>query len=201
MGRVGEVITRTWQTADKMKQQRGQLPEDALLQQQYETATSSAGAGADSSAGAGAGASVSSSGCVSGVLTDNYRVRRYVAKYTINPAIAHGMSEIIGSIEVGKLADIVIWRPAFFGVKPEMVRHVMLCGDGVYNVTLPCVTLPYLDILHDDACISITRFLSPPSLLTSNLLSFLLLYFLLLLLSPPFSSPSIISTHCPHFDS
>ena len=118
-----------------MKQQRGQLPEDALLQQQYETAASSAtsSAGADasagSSAGAGAGASASSSGCVSGVLTDNYRVRRYVAKYTINPAIAHGMSEIIGSIEVGKLADIVIWRPAFFGVKPEMVRGVMLCGD------------------------------------------------------------------------
>ena len=114
MGRVGEVITRTWQTADKMKQQRGQLPEDALLQQQYETSTSSAGK------------SSSSSGCVSGVLTDNYRVRRYVAKYTVNPAIAHGMSEIIGSIEVGKLADIVIWRPAFFGVKPEMVSFMSI---------------------------------------------------------------------------
>lgn len=117
MGRVGEVITRTWQTADKMKQQRGQLPEDALLQQQYETSTSSATSSA--------GKSSSSSGCVSGVLTDNYRVRRYVAKYTVNPAIAHGMSEIIGSIEVGKLADIVIWRPAFFGVKPEMVRFIL----------------------------------------------------------------------------
>jgi Amidohydrolase family len=127
-----------------MKQQRGQLPEDALLQQQYETATSSAG----SSAGAGA----SSSGCVSGVLTDNYRVRRYVAKYTINPAIAHGMSEIIGSIEVGKLADIVIWRPAFFGVKPEMVRHVVLCGDVLHcvlsYVTIPCLILIYDMMMH-----------------------------------------------------
>ena len=58
-----------------------------------------------------------------GILTDNYRVRRYVAKYTINPAIAHGMGSIIGSVEVGKLADLVLWKPAFFGVKPEMVRH------------------------------------------------------------------------------
>ena len=122
MGRVGEVITRTWQTADKMKQQRGQLPEDALLQQQYEASTSTLSATSTSSADK----SSSSSGCVSGVLTDNYRVRRYVAKYTVNPAIAHGMSEIIGSIEVGKLADIVIWRPAFFGVKPEMVRFILV---------------------------------------------------------------------------
>ena len=120
MGRVGEVITRTWQTADKMKQQRGQLPEDALLQQQYEASTLSA------TSTSSADKSSSSSGCVSGVLTDNYRVRRYVAKYTVNPAIAHGMSEIIGSIEVGKLADIVIWRPAFFGVKPEMVRFILV---------------------------------------------------------------------------
>jgi urease alpha subunit len=101
MGRVGEVITRTWQTADKMKRQRGQLPEDAALQRQQEEEN---------------GVSVP------GVLTDNYRVRRYVAKYTVNPAIAHGMGEIIGSIEVGKFADIVLWKPSFFGVKPEMVR-------------------------------------------------------------------------------
>ena len=84
MGRVGEVITRTWQTADKMKKQRGRLPEET---------------GAN----------------------DNMRVRRYVAKYTINPAIAHGVSRHIGSVEVGKRADLVLWTPAFFGAKPEMV--------------------------------------------------------------------------------
>ena len=85
MGRIGEVITRTWQTADKMKRQRGPLPEDAT----------------------------------SG--DDNARVKRYVAKYTINPAVAHGMSQHIGSVEVGKLADLVLWKPSHFGAKPEMV--------------------------------------------------------------------------------
>jgi urease subunit alpha len=85
MGRVGEVITRTWQTAHKMKDQRGALPEDE------------------------------------NTGNDNFRVRRYVAKYTINPAIAHGMSHEIGSIEPGKLADLVLWRPDFFGSKPELV--------------------------------------------------------------------------------
>src|SRR5215510_11379998 len=84
MGRIGEVICRTWQTADKMKRQRGPLP------------------------GEKAG-------------DDNGRVRRYIAKYTINPAIAHGISHEVGSIEVGKLADLVLWKPAFFGVKPELV--------------------------------------------------------------------------------
>ena len=84
MGRVGEVITRTWQTAHKMKVQRGRLPEEAGP-------------------------------------NDNLRARRYVAKYTINPAIAHGIGHEIGSIEVGKRADLVLWSPAFFGVKPEMV--------------------------------------------------------------------------------
>jgi urease subunit alpha len=84
MGRIGEVITRTWQTADKMKRQRGALVGD-------------------------------SSG------NDNKRARRYVAKFTINPAIAHGVSHEIGSVETGKLADLVLWKPAFFGVKPEMV--------------------------------------------------------------------------------
>ncbi|MED4883787.1 urease subunit alpha [Bacillus smithii] len=84
MGRVGEVIIRTWQTADKMKKQRGKLEEDK-----------------------GVG--------------DNFRVKRYIAKYTINPAIAHGIADYVGSVEVGKFADLVVWNPAFFGVKPELV--------------------------------------------------------------------------------
>src|SRR3989304_6186303 len=84
MGRVGEAIIRTWQTADKMKRQRGPLPQDAP-----------------------------------GNAT--FRVKRYIAKYPINPAIAHGVSRHIGSVEAGKLADLVLWSPAFFGVKPHMV--------------------------------------------------------------------------------
>jgi urease subunit alpha len=84
MGRIGEVITRTWQTADKMKSQRGALPGEK-------------------------------NGC------DNLRIKRYISKYTINPAIAHGMAQCIGSVEAGKLADLVLWKPSFFGVKPEMV--------------------------------------------------------------------------------
>src|SRR6187402_1615069 len=85
MGRVAEVITGTWQTAHKMKIQRGNLPEDE------------------------------------GHGNDNFRVKRYLAKYTINPAITHGISEYVGSLEVGKLADIVLWRPALFGAKPELI--------------------------------------------------------------------------------
>ncbi|MCO6517374.1 urease subunit alpha [Snodgrassella sp.] len=84
MGRVAEVIVRTWQTADKMKQQRGRLAEET---------------GAN----------------------DNFRIKRYLAKYTINPAIAQGISEYVGSIEAGKIADLVLWKPAFFGVKPEII--------------------------------------------------------------------------------
>src|SRR4029453_8665822 len=84
MGRAGEVAIRTWQTADKMKRQRGRLAEET----------------GDN---------------------DNFRVKRYIAKYTINPAIAHGVSHEVGSIEVGKLADLVVWKPAFFGVKPELI--------------------------------------------------------------------------------
>ena len=84
MGRVGEVVTRTWQTAHKMKVQRGALPGDSSR-------------------------------------NDNQRVKRYVAKYTINPAIAHGVAHEIGSVEAGKLADLVLWSPAFFGVKPELI--------------------------------------------------------------------------------
>src|SRR5512133_2437382 len=84
MGRVGEVVTRTWQTADKMRRQRGRLPGERGE-------------------------------------NDNLRIRRYVAKYTVNPAIAHGMAHLVGSVEVGKLADLVLWRPALFGAKPELV--------------------------------------------------------------------------------
>src|SRR6056300_1886004 len=103
MGRVGEVLTRTWQTADKMKKQRGRLPEE-------------------------------------GGENDNFRVRRYVAKYTINPAIAHGISHEIGSIEIGKRADLVLWSPAFFGVKPEMVLlggMIVVAQMGDPNASIP----------------------------------------------------------------
>jgi urease subunit alpha len=105
MGRIGEVICRTWQTADKMKRQRGPL------------------------AGDPAG-------------SDNLRVRRYVAKYTINPAITHGIAHEVGSIEVGKLADLVLWKPAFFGVKPELVIKGGLVagammGDGNASIPTP----------------------------------------------------------------
>jgi urease subunit alpha len=85
MGRISEVVTRTWQTADKMKKQRGSLPEDE------------------------------------GTGHDNFRAKRYVAKYTINPAIAQGISNYVGSLEAGKFADIVLWKPAFFGAKPEII--------------------------------------------------------------------------------
>ena len=105
MGRVGEVITRTWQTAHKMKVQRGSLPEDK------------------------AG-------------NDNFRVRRYIAKYTINPAIAQGLATHIGSIEPGKLADLVIWKPAFFGTKPDMVLKsgmiaAAMMGDPNASIPTP----------------------------------------------------------------
>jgi urease subunit alpha len=106
MGRVGEVITRTWQTADKMKNQFGRLAEE------------------------------------NGGGNDNFRARRYVAKYTINPAIAQGISTYVGSIEVGKLADIVIWDPAFFGVKPDMVLKsgtiaAAIMGDPNASIPTP----------------------------------------------------------------
>lgn len=94
MGRIGEVVLRTWQTAHKMKVQRGHLP---------------------------APGTAVGSGIESLPRNDNFRVKRYIAKYTINPAITHGIANHVGSIEVGKLADLCLWRPAFFGVKPEMV--------------------------------------------------------------------------------
>jgi urease subunit alpha len=104
MGRPGEVITRTWQTASKMKEQRGALEEDQNTD------------------------------------NDNYRAKRYVAKYTINPAIAHGISEYVGSVEEGKLADLVIWKPALFGVKPEMIvkgGFVIAAKMGDPNASIP----------------------------------------------------------------
>ncbi|HEX8146501.1 MAG TPA: urease subunit alpha [Pyrinomonadaceae bacterium] len=103
MGRVGEVVTRTWQTAHKMKTQRGPLPQDSAR-------------------------------------NDNFRAKRYVAKYTINPAVAHGLSRHVGSIEPGKLADLVLWRPAFFGVKPELIVKGGLIAWGVMgdaNASIP----------------------------------------------------------------
>ena len=103
MGRVGEVLIRTWQTADKMKKQRGQLADE-------------------------------------NGNNDNFRVRRYIAKYTINPAIAHGMSSEIGSVEIGKRADLVLWDPAFFGVKPEMVLlggTIAMAQMGDPNASIP----------------------------------------------------------------
>ncbi len=102
MGRVGEVIIRTWQTADKMKKQRGQLPGERG--------------------------------------NDNVRVKRYIAKYTINPAIAHGVSRHIGSVEKGKLADLVLWSPAFFGVKPDLVikgGSIAAASMGDPNASIP----------------------------------------------------------------
>jgi urease subunit alpha len=105
MGRVGEVVLRTWQTADKMKRQRGPLPGD-------------------------------------GEGNDNFRAKRYIAKYTINPAITHGISHEVGSIEVGKWADLVLWRPAFFGVKPTLILKggsiaASLMGDVNGSIPTP----------------------------------------------------------------
>jgi urease subunit alpha len=103
MGRAGEVITRTWQTAHKMKLQRGRLA--------AETGDN-----------------------------DNLRVRRYIAKYTINPAICHGMAPHVGSVETGKLADLVLWKPMFFGVKPDLVLKcgsIALAAMGDPNASIP----------------------------------------------------------------
>ena len=104
MGRVGEVITRTWQTASKMKDERGALPEDK-----------------DNG-------------------NDNYRVKRYISKYTINPAITHGISQYIGSVETGKFADLVLWNPAFFGIKPDIIIKggmIVASKMGDANASIP----------------------------------------------------------------
>lgn len=104
MGRVGEVISRTWQTAHKMKEQRGFLPEDKAMD------------------------------------ADNHRVKRYIAKYTINPAIAHGCGHVIGSVEIGKLADLVLWDPKFFGSRPELILKggvIVQAQMGDPNASIP----------------------------------------------------------------
>jgi urease subunit alpha len=103
MGRVGEVVIRTWQTAHKMKTQRGALPQDSAR-------------------------------------NDNFRVKRYIAKYTINPAITHGIGHIVGSVETGKLADLVLWKPAFFGVKPSLILKggmIAAAAMGDPNASIP----------------------------------------------------------------
>jgi urease subunit alpha len=104
MGRVGEVILRTWQTAHKMKQQFGALPGAAHP------------------------------------LADNFRVLRYLAKYTVNPAIAHGISHVVGSLGVGLFADLVVWKPAFFGVKPELILKGGLIASA--NMGDPNASIP-----------------------------------------------------------
>ena len=117
MGRVGEVILRTWQTAHKMKLQRGAL----------HPSPSGRGAG-------GEGQSAHSA------MHDTFRIKRYIAKYTINPAIAHGISHIVGSVEVGKWADLVIWKPAFFGVKPALIMKggcIAAAAMGDPNASIP----------------------------------------------------------------
>ena len=105
MGRVGEVIIRTWQTADKMKKQRGTLPDEKGK-------------------------------------NDNFRIKRYISKYTINPALTHGIANHVGSVEVGKLADLVLWKPAFFGVKPDLILKGgsiagAAMGDPNYSIPTP----------------------------------------------------------------
>jgi urease subunit alpha len=119
MGRIGEVIIRTWQTADKMKQQRGYLPAPDEQPQQAEAETAAAAEHTEQ---------------------DNFRIKRYIAKYTINPAITHGISHLVGSVEVGKLADLVVWNPMFFGVKPETVLKggmIAYAQMGDPNASIP----------------------------------------------------------------
>lgn len=104
MGRADEVIVRTWQTASKMKDERGPLPQDA------------------------------------GHDNDNFRVKRYIAKYTINPAITHGVADYTGSLEVGKFADLVLWTPAFFGIKPDLIIKggmIAAAEMGDANASIP----------------------------------------------------------------
>ncbi len=131
MGRIGETIARTWQTAHKMKLQRGQLAEDKENDSEEE------GKEPDAKR-----AKLLDESSLTLMLhkTDNFRVKRYVAKYTINPAIAHGVNTVIGSLEVGKMADLVLWDPAFFGSKPELVikaGQIAWSQMGDANASIP----------------------------------------------------------------
>eukprot|EP00898_Chlorokybus_atmophyticus_P000607 jgi/Chlat1/1547/Chrsp122S01821 len=143
MGRVGEVITRTWQTADKMKLQRGPLAQDKAAD------------------------------------NDNHRIKRYIAKYTINPAIAHGMSHVIGSVEVNKLADLVVWDPAFFGAKPEIViKGGMIAwaqmGDANASVPTPepVIMRPMFGALGKAAGACAVAFVSKESIDTGTVVTY-----------------------------
>jgi urease subunit alpha len=127
MGRVGEVIIRTWQTAHKMKGQRGWLAPDA------DSALAPSPALRERAGG---------EGIQRDSRNDNFRIKRYIAKYTVNPAIANGISHEVGSLEVGKWADLVLWRPAFFGVKPSLVLKggfiaTALMGDANASIPTP----------------------------------------------------------------
>ena len=124
MGRVGEVLIRTWQTAHKMKLQRGWLAPPPLPQ----------------SLPLVGGREASWSAAQTNSRNDNFRVKRYIAKYTINPAITHGIGHVVGSIEVGKLADLVLWKPAFFGVKPSLILKggmIAAAAMGDPNASIP----------------------------------------------------------------
>ncbi|MBT2523150.1 urease subunit alpha [Arthrobacter sp. ISL-28] len=141
MGRVGEVITRTWQVADKMKRQRGVLKDPALKEAAVEDRALE-DAAIESAALGNSDGGTQASAVGSGAASDNFRIKRYVAKYTINPAIAHGMADSIGSVEEGKFADLVLWDPAFFGVKPELVLKggqiaYALMGDANASIPTP----------------------------------------------------------------
>ena len=123
MGRVGEVIIRTWQTAHKMKAQRGWLAPDPFVLSQSKDSANLRQAQVERDS-----------------RNDNYRVKRYLAKYTINPALTHGMAHEVGSIELGKWADLVVWKPAFFGVKPSLIvkgGSIAMAAMGDPNASIP----------------------------------------------------------------
>ncbi|KAI9306316.1 urea amidohydrolase alpha subunit [Cunninghamella echinulata] len=143
MGRVGEVVLRTWKTAHKMKSQRGKLPEDE------------------------------------GKENDNYRIRRYIAKYTINVALAHGIGHLVGSIEVGKVADLVCYDPIYFGTKPDVIMKAgiivfgnMGCANGSISTTQPMITRPMYGALPSSLSSSCFLFVSQLSIDSGKMQSY-----------------------------